>query len=126
MVGNVIPLHRLTHPEEPVYVNPDLIAMIESTPDTVISLTNASKLVVAESAEEVTALVCDWRARVVSRAIEGVGAQPERARSRASPRCRTCQSIPHDREVLDSGLKAHGSEPMITQRPTNCSSQTTP
>jgi flagellar protein FlbD len=68
----VIPLHRLTHPEEPVYVNPDLIAMIESTPDTVVSMTNSSKLVVAESAEEVTALVCDWRARVVSRALEGV------------------------------------------------------
>jgi flagellar protein FlbD len=69
----MIPLHRLTHPDETVYVNPDLIAMIESTPDTVISLTNASKLVVAEGAEEVTALVCDWRARVVTRAIEGVG-----------------------------------------------------
>ena len=54
-----------------MYVNPDLIAMIESTPDTVVSMTNASKLVVAESAEEVTALVCDWRASVVSRALAG-------------------------------------------------------
>ena len=68
----MIPLHRLTHPDEPVYVNPDLIAMIESTPDTVVSMTNASKLVIAESAEEVAALVADWRARIVSQAIEGV------------------------------------------------------
>jgi uncharacterized protein YlzI (FlbEa/FlbD family) len=68
----VIPLHRLTHPEEPVYVNPDLISMVEANPDTVVTLTNASKLVVAESPAEVCSLVCDWRARVVTRALEGV------------------------------------------------------
>ena len=68
----MIPLHRLTHPDDPVYVNPDLIATIEANPDTVVSFVNASKLVVAESAEEVTSLVCDWRARVVTRALEGV------------------------------------------------------
>lgn len=65
----MIPLHRLTHPGEPVYVNPDLIQMIEATPDTVVTLTNASKLVVAEGLEEVTALVCDWRARIVVHAL---------------------------------------------------------
>ena len=68
----MIPLHRLTHPDEPVYVNPDLIATIEANPDTVVTFVNASKLVVAESAEEVTELVCDWRARVVAHALEGV------------------------------------------------------
>jgi flagellar protein FlbD len=70
----VIPLHRLTHPNEPVYVNPDLISTIEAHPDTVVTFVNASKLVVAESAEEVTELVCDWRARVVARALDGVAA----------------------------------------------------
>ena len=68
----MIPLHRLTHPDEPVYVNPDLISTIEANPDTVVTFVNASKLVVAESPVEVTELVCDWRARVVSRALEGV------------------------------------------------------
>lgn len=77
----MIPLHRLTHPDEPVYVNPDLIAMIETTPDTVLSMTNASKLVVAERAEEVTALVRDWRASVVSRAL--AGAEEALSRQRA-------------------------------------------
>ena len=77
----MIPLHRLTHPEEPVYVNPDLIATVEANPDTVVSFVNASKLVVAESAQEVTALVCDWRARVITRALEGVEeGEPSRAR----------------------------------------------
>lgn len=68
----MIPLHRLTHPDEPVYVNPDLIAMVEANPDTVVTLTNSSKLVVAESPEQVTALVCAWRSRVVAQALEGV------------------------------------------------------
>jgi flagellar protein FlbD len=68
----MIPVHRLTHPDEPVYVNPDLISTIEANPDTVLTFVNASKLVVAESPGEVTELVCDWRARVVSRALEGV------------------------------------------------------
>ncbi len=69
----MIPLHRLTHPDDPVYVNPDLISTIEANPDTVVTFVNASKLVVAESAGEVTELVCDWRARVVGRALDGVG-----------------------------------------------------
>ena len=34
----MIPLHRLTHPDDPVYINPDLIQMIEATPDTVVTL----------------------------------------------------------------------------------------
>ena len=76
----MIPLHRLTHPDDPVYVNPDLIATIEANPDTVVSFVNASKLVVSESAEEVTSLVCDWRARVITRALEGVDLEENRPR----------------------------------------------
>ncbi len=77
----MIPLHRLTHPDEPVYVNPDLISTIEANPDTVVTFQNASKLVVAESPAEVTDLVCDWRAAVVARALEGVDEHmPDRAR----------------------------------------------
>ena len=66
----MIPLHRLTHPDEPVYVNPDLIATVEANPDTVVTLVNASKLVVAESASEVRDRVCDWRASVVNSGIK--------------------------------------------------------
>ena len=46
----MIPLHRLTHPNEPpLYINPDLIQTVEATPDTVVTLTNHSKLVVIEN-----------------------------------------------------------------------------
>jgi flagellar protein FlbD len=91
----VIPLHRLTHPDEPVYVNPDLIATIETTPDTVVSMTNASKLVVSESADQVTALVCDWRARVVARALAGAEEEVSRSRATALATVSHLPSPPH-------------------------------
>jgi flagellar protein FlbD len=87
----MIPLHRLTHPDEPVYVNPDLIATIEANPDTVVSFVNASKLVVAESPGEVTDLVCTWRSEVVARALDGVD---ERARDRRVVGVATVSHLP--------------------------------
>ena len=87
----MIPVHRLTHPDEPVYVNPDLIATIEANPDTVVTFVNASKLVVAESAREVTDLVCDWRAQVVARALDGVD---ERGRDRKVVGVATVSHLP--------------------------------
>jgi flagellar protein FlbD len=65
----MIPLHRLTHPEQPIYVNPDLIQQVEATPDTVIALTTHAKLVVTETPEEVMSLICGWRAAIMSRAL---------------------------------------------------------
>jgi flagellar protein FlbD len=65
----MIPLHRLTQPDRPVYVNPDLIQAVEATPDTVIAMTNGSKLVVAECAETVIELICGWRATIYQRAL---------------------------------------------------------
>ena len=47
-------------------VNPDLLQRVESTPDTILSLIDGTKYIVAESLEEVTALVVDYRARVVA------------------------------------------------------------
>ena len=67
----MIPLHRLTHPNEPLYINPDLIQTVEATPDTVVTLTNHSKLVVIESPTEVRGLIGDWRASIIVRALEG-------------------------------------------------------
>jgi flagellar protein FlbD len=67
----MIPLHRLTHPDEPLQINPDLIQSVEAHPDTVITLTNASKLVVIESPEAVRDLIAEWRASIILRALEG-------------------------------------------------------
>jgi uncharacterized protein YlzI (FlbEa/FlbD family) len=61
----VIRLHRLGHPGENFHLNPDLIVSIESTPDTVVTLTTHAKLIVAERPEEVVAAILTWRASVL-------------------------------------------------------------
>jgi flagellar protein FlbD len=61
----VIRLHRLGHPGENFHLNPDLIVSIESTPDTVVTLTTHTKLIVAERPEEVVAAIQTWRASVL-------------------------------------------------------------
>ena len=64
----MIVLHRLTHPDHPLYLNPDLIQTVEANPDTVIALENASKFVVLETPDEIVELVREWRASVLTRA----------------------------------------------------------
>jgi uncharacterized protein YlzI (FlbEa/FlbD family) len=68
----VIRLHRLGHRDEVFHLNPDLIISIESTPDTVVSLTTHSKLIVTERPEEVVALVREWRAGILEQAFPRV------------------------------------------------------
>ncbi|SHJ58812.1 flagellar protein FlbD [Anaerobranca californiensis DSM 14826] len=46
------------------YLNCDLIEIIESTPDTVITLTNGKKFVVKESCEEVVNEVIKFKRRI--------------------------------------------------------------
>ena len=45
-------------------INPDLIEIVESTPDTVITLTTGRKLIVKESRQEVKNLVLLYRRSV--------------------------------------------------------------
>ncbi|HZO95796.1 MAG TPA: flagellar FlbD family protein [Gaiellaceae bacterium] len=66
----MIALHRLTHPDQVLLLNPDLIQTIEATPDTVVSLTNASKFVVIERPYEVVARIREWRSSILTRALE--------------------------------------------------------
>ncbi len=49
-------------------LNPDLIERADTTPDTVITLTDGTKYVVAESVRELTAKVRDFRASTLARA----------------------------------------------------------
>jgi flagellar protein FlbD len=59
----VILVHRLRG--EPMFLNPDLIEFIESTPDTVITLADGRKLVVADAPEEVIDRARMFRASVI-------------------------------------------------------------
>lgn len=65
----MIRLHRLGGESHEFDLNPDLILTVESTPDTVVSLTTGSKLVVAESPDSVTAAVREWRVGILERAL---------------------------------------------------------
>jgi len=50
----------------PVVVNAELIKMIESTPDTLITLTNGDHLMVQESTEDVVGRAIDYARRIRS------------------------------------------------------------
>ena len=56
-------------------VNADLIERVEANPDTVITLIDGTKFVVAESASEVVARIIDFRARVLAAAETFAGHQ---------------------------------------------------
>ena len=73
----MIVVHRITQPDHELYVNPDLIQVIEANPDTVIVLANGNRFVVSETAAEVAQLVRQWRASIVA-AVE----RPARANAR--------------------------------------------
>ena len=64
----MISLHRLGHKLEPFRLNPDLIVTVEGTPDTVITMVDGNKLVVAESVAEVVDAVRTWRSSVAAEA----------------------------------------------------------
>ena len=51
-------------------VNPDLIERAEATPDTVITMVDGHKLVIAESLDELVTRVRRWRASVAAEALE--------------------------------------------------------
>lgn len=50
-------------------VNPDLIERAESTPDTVVTMVDGHKLVVAQTLDEVVDRVRRWRASVAAQAF---------------------------------------------------------
>lgn len=63
----MIQVTRINH--TPLVLNSDLIEHLETTPDTVISLTNGQKYVVTETAAEIIEKVVSFRQRIMA----GVG-----------------------------------------------------
>ena len=58
----MIHVTRLNHSS--VVLNSDLIEQIESTPDTVISLTNGERIMVLETPDEIVMKVVSFRQRI--------------------------------------------------------------
>ena len=65
----MIELHRLGAHGDTLWLNPDLIATIEAHPDTVLSLTTGTKLMVSEPVDEVIGRVRAWRVAVARGAL---------------------------------------------------------
>ena len=63
----VIVVTRLNGPQ--FAVNPDLIQRIEMTPDTILTLIDGTKYVIAETLDEVTDRIITYRASVVARTM---------------------------------------------------------
>ena len=66
----MITLHRLGHQVEAFQLNPDLIMTVEANPDTVITLTNGAKIVVAEPPERVVDDVQRYRVDILAGALQ--------------------------------------------------------
>jgi len=64
----MIELHRLGHQQEQFQLNPDLIVTVEAHPDTVITLATGTKIVVAETPDDVVGEVRAWRVSVANAA----------------------------------------------------------
>ena len=58
----MIKLTRLNKQE--YYLNSDMIETVEMTPDTVITMLNGKKFIVAETAPEVIGLVINFRSKI--------------------------------------------------------------
>jgi uncharacterized protein YlzI (FlbEa/FlbD family) len=66
----MISLHRLGHKVDVFLLNPEMIMTVEATPDTVITLTNGTKIVVAEPPERVIADVRDHKIEILAGAMD--------------------------------------------------------
>jgi uncharacterized protein YlzI (FlbEa/FlbD family) len=73
----MIRLHKLGRVPQPFHLNPDLVITVEASPDTVVTLTTGSRLLVTETPEEVARAVRDWRASV----LDAMSRVPRRAGS---------------------------------------------
>ncbi len=94
----MIAVHRITQPGHELFVNPDMIQVIEANPDTVIVLVNGTRVVVAESAAEITELVRAWRVSILT-ATEHPS--PAAGRRAAYGRLAAVVTLPRDYDHAD-------------------------
>ncbi len=55
-----------------IYINAELIELIERTPDTILTLTSEKKIIVRESLEEIVTRIIEYRRRIHSNSKAGL------------------------------------------------------
>lgn len=91
--AQMITLTRLTG--APFALNPDLVERVDSTPDTVITLVDGTKYLVAESLQEVSAAIVSYRASII--ALAGSYATGDTT-TELEPRRSRLSAVPSDRD----------------------------
>lgn len=81
---DVIIVRRLT--DQPFAVNPDLIERVETTPDTILVLVDGTRYIVRESLAEIVELVREFRASVVTGALNPPAYSHDNASSQRAQR----------------------------------------
>jgi flagellar protein FlbD len=107
----MITLTRLTG--APFALNPDLVERVDSTPDTVITLVDGTKYLVAESLQAVADSIIAYRASIIAMAgsyATGDTTEPRRSRLSAVP------SEPDD-EAYDDHIAAAAVLPLQHDEP---------
>ena len=94
----MIRLHHLSARAEAFYLNPDLIVAIDSTPDTVVTLTTHQKVLVKDSADDVVAAIHAWRASILAAAMPSA---PRRRTDAALTLVRGTAAEPGGRDEFD-------------------------
>lgn len=85
---------------ELIALNPDLIERVEATPDTVVTMVDDRKFLVAESLDEVLDLIIDYRAYVIARSNDlSVTAEAGRP---------TLHVVPNDHITSQENHEAYG------------------
>jgi flagellar protein FlbD len=87
-----------------VAVNPDLIERAEPTPDTVITMVDGHKLLVAESVQEVVDAVRAWRASVAAQAYALSHAEGSTGRTRPDRATELAAELASDDVAAHSAL----------------------
>lgn len=105
----MILLRRLNGTE--LGVNADLIERVETTPDTVITLVDGTKYIVAEPATEVVARIVEFRARILATAEAFADADHQADASKApSARAVPLRLVEGDALTATDGATGAGDE----------------
>jgi flagellar protein FlbD len=91
----MITLTRLTG--APFALNPDLVERVDSTPDTIITLVDGTKYLVAETLTEVTETILAYRASII--ALAGAYTTADTSSSSAEARRSRLSAVPSDPET---------------------------
>ena len=68
----MIVLNKLNHDRDSLYLNPDLIQVVEARPDTHIQLTTGAHIVVFETPEQVAEAIQAYRVGILAEALRVV------------------------------------------------------